>query len=109
MVLAAAIAAVAVIPWSPIPGLGPGIRGGGNSSCHPPEAGSASRQALRPATCRKKSEEAMHVRLRVAAILAVLVGLAAAAAVSKPAAGITCALPAGNAAQQWDQIAQDAV
>jgi hypothetical protein len=33
----------------------------------------------------------------------------AAGATGRPAAAVTCALPAGNAAQQWDQIAQDAV
>ena len=49
------------------------------------------------------------MRLRVAVLLVLVLGLVAAGAASRPAAGIPCALPSGNAAQQWDQIAQDAV
>jgi hypothetical protein len=49
------------------------------------------------------------MRLRVVAIVVLALGLVAAGAVSRPAAGITCSLPPGNAAQQWDQIAQEAV
>jgi hypothetical protein len=49
------------------------------------------------------------MRVRVAAIVALALAVVAAGASSRPAAGVTCALPAGNTAQQWDQIAQDAV
>lgn len=51
----------------------------------------------------------MRLRLRFAAFLTMALGLVAAGALSRPAAGVTCSLPSGNAAQQWDQIAQDAV
>jgi hypothetical protein len=46
---------------------------------------------------------------RIAAIAAIALVAVAAGAATRPAAAVTCALPAGNAAQQWDQIAQDAV
>jgi hypothetical protein len=49
------------------------------------------------------------MRARIAAIVAVALAAVAAGATTPPAAGVTCALPPGNAAQQWDQIAQDAV
>ena len=49
------------------------------------------------------------MRFRIAALLALAFSLVAASVTSKPAAGAPCLLPAGNTAQQWDQIAQDAV
>ena len=50
------------------------------------------------------------MRARMATIAAImLVVVVAAAATSGPAVGVTCTLPAGNAAQQWDRIAQEAV
>jgi hypothetical protein len=49
------------------------------------------------------------VRARLAAIVALALTAVAAGGASPPATAVSCALPAGNAAQQWDQIAQEAV
>jgi hypothetical protein len=49
------------------------------------------------------------MRVRIAAIVALALAVVAAGASSQPAAGVTCALPVGNTAQQWDRIAQDSV
>jgi hypothetical protein len=49
-------------------------------------------------------KRAFAIGVAVLALAVVAVGAA-----TPPATAVTCALPAGNAAQQWDQIAQDAV
>jgi hypothetical protein len=49
------------------------------------------------------------MKARVVALVALAFAAVAAGVATPRVAAVTCALPAGNAAQQWDQIAQDAV